>query len=139
MDLIINKNFDFIAHYKAVKKRIADAAKDQQTLKREQEQLKNAELKRKEQEQLNRIKEIAQSVRPIAIDVLREMASKYNVTIEDICGNRRTKELIDPRYEFCWIMNKKHKWTLTKIAKFLGKDHTTILHGINKFSEKNNL
>ena len=139
MDMIVPRDFDFIAHYKAVKKRIADASVEQKRLREERERMRIAEIKMKAMEQDRKVKEIAQSIKPMVIDVLREIAFKYQVSPDDVRGRSRMKEFVAPRQEFCWVMNKKHGWSLPQIGRFLGRDHTTVLHGVRTHAEKHGL
>ncbi len=46
----------------------------------------------------------------------------------------RKSNYVDIRAVFCHIANKKLKFTLVSIARFIGKDHTTVIH-LNKKAE----
>lgn len=69
--------------------------------------------------------------------VLREVAKEFNVTVRDIKGPRRTKEVALARQVAMYILREEHEYKLEDIARFLNrKDHTTVIHAVDKIKSK---
>lgn len=69
----------------------------------------------------------------LIIDVVAE---HFGVNSEDITSKKRNSEFVLPRQIVMYLCRNLMDMSLQSIAKILGKkDHTTILHGINKISE----
>lgn len=64
--------------------------------------------------------------------VVENCAKFYNIKKEDILGTRKTKEIAKPRQVSMYLMREILGISQLKIAKFFGKDHTTVLYAINK-------
>lgn len=64
--------------------------------------------------------------------IVEACAKFYNVSKEDIMGNKRTKEVSLPRQVAMYFMRELLGLSSLKIAKFLEKDHSTIIYGIQK-------
>lgn len=65
--------------------------------------------------------------------VLRVVASFYNITVPQILGTKRNKELVFPRQVAMYIIRENANLSFPKIAKlFGGKDHTTVMHSCEK-------
>lgn len=69
--------------------------------------------------------------------IKRWVAFKNGVTVEDLDGSRRFKQISHARQEFFYEAYKRTDRSLPEIARRCGgKDHTTVLHGIRKHSER---
>ncbi|MDE7179028.1 MAG: chromosomal replication initiator protein DnaA [Lachnospiraceae bacterium] len=69
----------------------------------------------------------------LIIDVVAE---HFGVNSEDITSKKRNSEFVLPRQIVMYLCRNLMDMPLQSIAKTLGKkDHTTILHGINKISD----
>ncbi len=69
--------------------------------------------------------------------VQKVVAEKYNLTIEDIKGKKRNANITVPRQIAMYICRNVLNESLIKIGnEFGGKDHTTVMHAVNKI-EKN--
>ena len=70
----------------------------------------------------------------ISIDeIIEEVSTFYQVRIQDLLSSRRTKILADPRHIAIYIARRVTGLTLAEIgARFGGRDHSTILHAVNK-------
>jgi len=65
--------------------------------------------------------------------ILKEVCKYYSVKTADIKGKRRTKNIVLPRQVAMYLMRDLTGEPLMSIGQFLGgRDHTTIMHGINK-------
>ncbi|MBW1604989.1 chromosomal replication initiator protein DnaA [Lactobacillus sp. Sy-1] len=66
-------------------------------------------------------------------DILRKVASYYDVSVDDIKGKKRYKEIVAPRQVAMYLSRELTKTSLPKIGKaFGGKDHTTVIHAYDK-------
>jgi len=68
----------------------------------------------------------------LARTILREVAEKHGVLIEDIVGRRRQAKFMKARREACWRLYNETLWSLPKIGRFLNKDHTSILAAVRR-------
>src|SRR5690606_14580206 len=69
--------------------------------------------------------------------VLKEVAKSFGVTVKDMKGPRRTKELALARQVAMYILREEFNYKLEEVAKFLNReDHTTVLHAIDKVKSK---
>jgi chromosomal replication initiator protein len=65
--------------------------------------------------------------------VLQKTADYYEISFNDITGTKRSREVVVPRQIAMFIMREELNMSFPRIAKSLGgKDHTTIMHGVNK-------
>ena len=63
----------------------------------------------------------------------KQVASFYNITQADIMGKKRVKQIVMPRQIAMYLTRELTDYSLPKIGKeFGGKDHTTVLHAIDK-------
>jgi len=69
--------------------------------------------------------------------VLKEVAKSFAVTVKELKGPRRTKELALARQVAMYILREEFNYKLEEVAKFLNReDHTTVLHAIDKVKSK---
>ena len=76
--------------------------------------------------------------RKITLELILEIiAEHFNISPTDIKGNKRSSDIVFPR-QICMYLSRDILGTpLKQIGEFLGgKDHTTILHGVEKISEE---
>ena len=68
--------------------------------------------------------------------VIEGVNSYFNVGLADLTGPRRQKELVLPRQIAMYIMYEECHMPMERIGQVLGnRDHTTVLHGIEKIKE----
>ena len=76
------------------------------------------------------------------IDQVQQLvANYYNISLEDLKGKKRTANIAVPRQIAMYICRTFLEETLPKIGiEFGGKDHTTVIHSVDKISKeiKNN-
>lgn len=71
--------------------------------------------------------------RVMAIPIIKEMCRVYGVSYRDICGDGRTREICFPRQKMMWVVRHRTIFSFPEIGrKFGGRDHTTVLHAVNK-------
>lgn len=69
--------------------------------------------------------------------IIKAVAKSFNVTVKDLKGPRRTKEVALARQVAMYILREEYSYKLEEIAKFLNReDHTTVMHGIEKVKQK---
>lgn len=66
-------------------------------------------------------------------DIIDMVCEHYNVRMNDLLSQRRTKNLAFPRHVAMYLTKELTQLTLTEIGSFYGgRDHSTVLHAINK-------
>jgi len=69
--------------------------------------------------------------------IIEVVAEHFGVSPTDIASKKRTAELVQPRQVVMYFCRELTSNSLHNIAKAIGKkDHTTVLHGIEKITEK---
>lgn len=72
----------------------------------------------------------------LIIDIVSE---HFGVNPEDITSKKRNSEFVLPRQVVMYLCRELTDTSLTNIGRLLGKkDHTTVIHGINKITEEIN-
>ena len=73
----------------------------------------------------------------ITIDLIIDMVSEhYGLTSQDIISSNKSRNIAFPRQITMYICRKLTDLSLADIGKHLGnRDHTTILHGVDKINE----
>lgn len=70
----------------------------------------------------------------LIIDVVAE---HFNISKEDITSKKRNSEYVIPRQIIMYLCRHMTEATYQMIAAYLGKkDHTTVIHGVEKIEEK---
>lgn len=65
--------------------------------------------------------------------VIREVHKYYHISIEDLLGKKRTKELVIPRQVTMYLLRHECNLSFPEIGRKMGgKDHSTIMHGCEK-------
>lgn len=65
------------------------------------------------------------------------IANNYNISMEDLKGKRKSNDIAIPRQIAMYICRVYLKESLPKIgAEFGGKDHTTVMHAVNKIKKE---
>lgn len=69
--------------------------------------------------------------------ILQVVCEHYNISSQAVLSNKRTKEISEVRQIIMYLIREyMSDMSLLNIADFLGKkDHTTIMHGIDKISK----
>lgn len=63
------------------------------------------------------------------------VANHYQVTVEDLLGSCRTRDLVHPRHILMYLLKHEVGMTYPLIGKVIGgRDHTTIMHGVEKIT-----
>ncbi len=74
----------------------------------------------------------------ITIDIIQDVvANFYNLRIEELKSQRRTRNVAFPRQIAMYLARKLTDLSLPKIGEeFGGRDHTTVIHAYEKISEE---
>lgn len=71
--------------------------------------------------------------------IINVVSEHFGVNPEDITSKKRNSEFVVPRQVVMYLCRELTDTSLTNIGKLLGKkDHTTIIHGVNKIGEELN-
>lgn len=69
--------------------------------------------------------------------IISAVAKHFQAKTADILGSSRRKELVLPRQVAMYLLREETKTPLMQIGEILGgRDHTTVMHGVNKISQK---
>jgi len=77
-----------------------------------------------------------QEVKVEMMDVLRQVASHYNMPPDVIRGSGRVREVVVPRQVAQYLIRELTDHSLPEIGQFFGRDHSTVMHAINKVTEQ---
>lgn len=71
--------------------------------------------------------------------VIREIGKYFHVSLEDLLGHKRTKELVTPRQIAMYLLRHECDMSYPDIGRKMGgKDHSTIMHGCHKIDRISN-
>jgi chromosomal replication initiator protein len=69
--------------------------------------------------------------------IIEKTAKHFKISLEDITGSKRDKDIVTPRQIAMYIMRDELHLSYPKIAKELGrKDHTTAIHSVEKITKE---
>lgn len=72
-----------------------------------------------------------------AKQIIEKTARYYQITVEDILGPKRDKDIVVPRQVAMYMLRSELHLSFPKIARELGrKDHTTAIHSIEKIEKE---
>lgn len=70
-------------------------------------------------------------------DILRDVAERYDVGVDEIVGPSRVRQFVVPRQEVMWRARHETPLSLPQIGQRLGgRDHTTVLHGVRQHERR---
>lgn len=73
---------------------------------------------------------------PTPPKILQAVANYYSIPVEQIVGSRRSKDTVQPRQVAMYLVRELTNYSLPEIGKVFSRDHTTVLHSINKVDEE---
>ena len=87
-----------------------------------------------------RLRDVLASTRqanlPIEI-IQKAVADFYSLSVSDLKGKKRTQKIVYPRQQAMFICREMTDFSTTEIGEsFGGRDHTTVMHSINKIQEE---
>jgi DNA-binding transcriptional ArsR family regulator len=69
--------------------------------------------------------------------IAQEVSEKHNIPLKELQGKRRFKRLSVARREIFWRLRHEKGMSLLDIARKMGKDHTSVLHGLRVYVRDN--
>jgi len=69
-------------------------------------------------------------------EIINQICTYYTIKPKDLKGERRLKEIVRPRQMAMYLLRNLTDLPLTEVGELLGgRDHTTILHGVEKIEK----
>ncbi|WP_226552963.1 helix-turn-helix domain-containing protein [Celeribacter naphthalenivorans] len=69
--------------------------------------------------------------------IATRVAEKYGITLGDLRGPERTRNIAHPRQEaMAAIRAARPDMSLPQIGRFFNRDHTTVIHGIRAVEKR---
>lgn len=73
---------------------------------------------------------------PRMAEIIRDVAQKHGVTVAQLHGNQRVREVVFARYEACWRCWTEAGATYSSIARALGnRDHSGVMHAVKQYKK----
>jgi chromosomal replication initiation ATPase DnaA len=69
-------------------------------------------------------------------DLCEEVAALYGVSVELIKSRNTKKAAYVPRQHFMWLAHQQEHLSMPMIGRFLGLDHSSVHHGIQRHIER---
>ena len=75
--------------------------------------------------------------KPITIEKIQDIvANYYKIKKEDLLAKKRTKNIVYPRQISMYLCRELTDYSLPKIGELFNRDHTTVIHSIEKISNE---
>jgi len=75
-----------------------------------------------------------------ARQIIERCARHFQVSVEDIVGPKRDKDIVVPRQVAMYMLRSELHLSFPKIARELGrKDHTTAIHSVEKIEKESRI
>lgn len=71
-------------------------------------------------------------------DILKAVSLHYHVSEQELRGKSREGRVVVPRQVAAYLLREETELPLVEIGKLLGRDHTTILHSLEKMNKEIN-
>lgn len=69
--------------------------------------------------------------------IVKEVAAKHGVTVEDLVGRSRVPAIVAARHEAMFRVRKETTHSLPHIGRlFGGRDHSTVLNAMRRHAER---
>jgi len=68
--------------------------------------------------------------------LIKAVTTVFAVSKEELLSKRRMAYIVTPRHALYYLGYKNTSHSLPSLARFLGRDHTSIIHGRNKTMER---
>lgn len=69
-------------------------------------------------------------------DIAAEVAQANHLTLAELKSRTRAQRISHPRQEAMAKMHQTGRYGLTRIARFFGVDHTTVLYGVRQYEAR---
>ncbi len=70
-------------------------------------------------------------------NIMKIVASNFQITLEDMKSSKRQQKFVNPRHIALYICHELTEYTYTELGnEFGGRDHSSIMHAVEKVEEK---
>ncbi|MHC1695621.1 MAG: chromosomal replication initiator protein DnaA [Eubacteriales bacterium] len=86
----------------------------------------------------NTLSDILSGTEPVGVTIEKIMdrvSKRYNISVDDIKGRKRTKEINQARQIAIYLIRNITDQSLPAIGRLFGRDHTTILSALNSIAD----
>jgi chromosomal replication initiation ATPase DnaA len=66
------------------------------------------------------------------LDVLRVVAAAYKVTLDQLQGTDRHKNIAEARIVAYWLVRTRTALSFPELGRVMRKDHTTVMYGVGR-------
>lgn len=74
----------------------------------------------------------------MANKIIESISKRYDISVDDIKGKKRTKEIVSARHIAVYVVREVTGMSFPNIAKLFNRDHTTMLSSIDVVEEEMN-
>lgn len=67
--------------------------------------------------------------------ILIETAAKHKISIKDLRSSAKYSKIVNARWECMYRLKVELNLPLTAIARFMNRDHTSVLHALRKYKK----
>jgi chromosomal replication initiator protein len=65
-------------------------------------------------------------------EIIKTVATFYNIKLGDLLGTRRLKTLVRPRHVAMWLVRNHTELSFPEMGRAFKRDHATVQHGVRK-------
>ena len=69
-------------------------------------------------------------------DILKAVAQHFSLSVDTLKGSGRAREIALPRQVAMFLVREMTSHSLPEIGQFFGRDHTTVMHAIQKIGDQ---
>ena len=69
-------------------------------------------------------------------DDIVAICKPYGVRLSELPGSSREAHIVSARHESMKFFRVRFKWSFPAIGRLFDKDHTTVMHGVEKISRE---
>lgn len=67
--------------------------------------------------------------------IIKHVCTFYNISSDKLSSSNRSKETVQPRQIAMYLVRELTKYSLPEIGKVFSRDHSTVLHSVNKIED----
>ena len=65
---------------------------------------------------------------PTALDIMKDVAEAYGISVEDILLRSRVARLATARAVICYLLNRCLNMSTNEVGRAVSRDHTSVMH-----------
>ena len=81
---------------------------------------------------IEEVKTESPGLNPTPQMIMQAVANYYCIPVEQITSNKRSKDTVQPRQVSMYLVRDMLGYSLPEIGKIFSRDHTTVLHAVDK-------